>query len=71
MACLGRFETPGADPRPAPSPWRPLLAVAGACAGLATLAVLGIADETGLRWGLLLLPVVSVYVGGVARLPGR
>jgi surface polysaccharide O-acyltransferase-like enzyme len=71
VACFGRFETPGADPRPAPPPWRPLLAVAGACAGLAALAVLGIADQTGLRWGLLLLPVVSVYVGGVARLPGR
>ena len=71
VAGFGRFETPRADPRPAPPPWRPLLAVAGACAGLAALAVVGIADETGLRWGLLLLPVVSVYVGGVARLPGR
>ena len=71
VACFGRFETPGADPRPAPRPWRPLLAVAGSCAGLAALAVLGIADEHGLSWGFLLLPVVSVYVGGVARLPGR
>ena len=71
VACFGRFETPGVDPRPAPPPWRPLLAVAGACAGLAALAVVGIADEHGLSWGLLLLPVVSVYVGGVARLPGR
>lgn len=71
VACFGRFETPGPDPRPAPPPWRPLLAVAGACAGLAALAVLGIADETGLSWWLLLLPVVSVYAGGVARLPGR
>jgi fucose 4-O-acetylase-like acetyltransferase len=71
VVCFGRFETLGADPRPAPPPWRPLLAVVGACSGLAALAVVGIADETGLRWALLLLPVLSVYVGGVARLPAR
>jgi hypothetical protein len=71
VAVLGRFETPAPDPRPAPPAWRPALGVAGVCAGLAALAVVGIAGADGLRWPLLVLPVVSAYVGGVARLPGR
>ncbi len=71
VAVLGRFETPAPDPRPAPPAWRPVLGVAGVCAGLAALAVVGIAGADGLRWPLLVLPVLSVYVGGVARLPGR
>ncbi len=69
VALLGRFETPAADPRPAPPWWRPLLAVTGVCAGLGSLAIAGIASVNGLNWALLLLPIVSVYAGGVARLP--
>lgn len=69
VALFGRFETPAADPRPAPPWWRPLLAVAGTCAGLGALAILGIASSGGLNWVLLVAPIVSVYVGGVARPP--
>jgi hypothetical protein len=70
VALLGRFETPAADTRPAPPWWRPLLAVTGVCAGLGSLAIAGIASVHGLNWALLLVPIISVYAGGVARPPG-
>ena len=70
VALLGRFETPAADTRPAPPWWRPLLAVTGVCAGLGSLAIAGIVSVHGLNWALLLVPIISVYAGGVARPPG-
>ncbi len=69
VALFGRFETPAPDPRPAPPWWRPLLAVAGLCTGLGGMAIAGIASVHGLNWALLLVPVASVYLGGVARPP--
>jgi peptidoglycan/LPS O-acetylase OafA/YrhL len=69
VALLGRFETPAADTRPPPPWWRPLLAVTGVCAGLGSLAIAGVASAHGLNWALLLVPVISVYAGGVARAP--
>jgi fucose 4-O-acetylase-like acetyltransferase len=71
VVLLGRFETPDADPRPAPPPWRPLLAVAGVCAGLGALAVQGIAGSDGLHWWLLVVPLLALVAGGVARAPRR
>jgi peptidoglycan/LPS O-acetylase OafA/YrhL len=69
VALFGRFETPAPDPRPAPPWWRPLLAVAGVCAGLGAMAIAGIISAHGLNWVLLLVPVLSVYLGGVAQPP--
>jgi peptidoglycan/LPS O-acetylase OafA/YrhL len=69
VALFGRFETPAPDPRPAPPWWRPLLAVVGVCAGLGGMAIAGIISVHGLNWALLLVPVASVYLGGVARPP--
>lgn len=71
VALFGRFETPAADTREAPPWWRPLLAVTGVCAGLGSVAIAGIANAHGLNWALLLVPIISVYVGGVARRPNR
>ena len=70
VAGLGRLETVGPDPRPAPPAWRPLLAVAGVCAGLAALAVVGAVDSDGLSWVLFLVPVLAVVAGGLVRSPG-
>ena len=69
VALVGRFETPAVDTRSAPPWWRPLLAVSGVCAGLGSLAIAGIASVNGLNWALLLVPIISVYAGGVARSP--
>lgn len=69
VALLGRFETPDVDPRPAPPWWRPLFAVLGVCAGLGALAVLGIAAADGLHVWLLVVPLGSLVLGGVARSP--
>jgi hypothetical protein len=33
------------------------------------MAIAGITSAHGLNWALLLVPVISVYVGGVARPP--
>jgi hypothetical protein len=69
VALLGRFESSDVDPRPAPAWWRPLVAVVGVCAGLGALAVLGIAGADGLHGWLLVVPLVSLALGGVVRLP--
>lgn len=69
VALLGRFETQDVDPRPAPPRWRPVIAVVGVCAGLGALAVLGIADADGLHGWLLVVPLASLALGGVVRLP--
>jgi fucose 4-O-acetylase-like acetyltransferase len=71
MAIFGRYERPERDLRPAPAWWRPALAVALICAGLGFLAAIGIADEDGLNGLVLSLPVIGVFLGGVAHLPGR
>jgi hypothetical protein len=69
VAVFGRFESPKEDLRPAPSSWRPLLAVLGICAGLGLLAAIGIADADGLNGLVLSLPIIGVILGGVAQLP--
>ncbi len=66
---FGRYERPEHDLRPAPRWWRPVLAVTMICAGLGFLAAIGIADEQGLNGLILSLPVIGVFLGGVARLP--
>lgn len=71
VAILGRFETPAAETRPVPPWWRPMIAVVTVCAGRAALAVLGAVDAGGVHLWLFLVPVLGVYVGGVARLPQR
>lgn len=70
---FGRFERPGADHRPPPAAWRPVLAVVCVCAGLGLLAAFGIADEGGLNVLALSLPLAGVVVGGIggARLHRR
>ena len=68
VTVFGRFERPMTDTRPAPSPWRPIIAVAMVCAGLGLLAAIGIADEDGLNGIILSLPVIGVILGGVTRL---
>lgn len=60
-----RFERPGPDSRPEPRPWRPLMAVALTCFGLAMLAHGGIADADGINGMVLAAPVVAVLLGGV------
>lgn len=75
VAVMGTFEQPGADPRPAPAPLRPVLAVVGLCASLGVLADVGIvaavAGGTVVNWWLPLLPVAVLLLGGVARAPRR
>ncbi len=66
---LGRFERPVADPRPAPAWWRPVLAVAGVCGGLAGLALEGIADADGLHVWPVAVTLASLVVGGTLRPP--
>jgi len=74
-AVVGTFEQPAADPRPAPAPWRPVLAVVGLCSSLGLLADLGIvaggAGGTVVNWWLPLLPVAVLLAAGVARTPRR
>lgn len=70
VAVVGRFETPAADPRPAPAPWRPVLAVLGVCGGLGALAALGITRDGVVLWWLPLVPLAACLAGGVVRLPG-
>lgn len=69
IVLFGRYERPERDERPAPSWWRPVLAVGLICAGLGLLAAIGIADGDGLNGLVLSLPVVGVVAGGVARMP--
>jgi surface polysaccharide O-acyltransferase-like enzyme len=69
MAIFGRYERPERDLRTAPAWWRPVLAVGLICAGLGLLAAIGIADEQGLNGLVLSLPVIGVFLGGVAHLP--
>jgi hypothetical protein len=65
IAVFGRYERPHADRRPHPAPWRPVLAVVCACAGLGLLARFGIADEDGLNGLALTLPLAGLIAGGV------
>jgi surface polysaccharide O-acyltransferase-like enzyme len=65
LLLFGRFERPDPDHRPAPPTWKPVAAVAMACAGLGLLAVNGVADADGLNGLALALPVVAIAVGGV------
>ncbi|HEX2420922.1 MAG TPA: acyltransferase [Acidimicrobiia bacterium] len=65
VAVFGRYERPHTDRRPHPAPWRPVLAVVCACAGLGLLARFGIADEDGLNGVALTLPLAGLIAGGV------
>jgi hypothetical protein len=62
---FGRFERPDTDDRPSPPVWRPVTAVAMACAGLGLLAVNGVADADGLNGLALALPFLAIVIGGV------
>lgn len=69
---FGRFESPADDLRPAPASWRPVIAVLAICAGLGLLAGIGIADADGLNGLVLALPILGVFLGGVAHVgPAR
>lgn len=72
-ALFGRFERPAPDGRPAPPPWRPVLAVLAVGGGLGLLAAVGIVDADGLNGLVLAVPIVGLMVGGVggARLARR
>lgn len=63
---FGRFERPRPETRRAPPTWRPIIAVAMICAGLGSLAAVGIADADGLNGLLLALPIAGLVVGGIA-----
>jgi hypothetical protein len=69
MVLFARYERPGQDVRPAPPWWRPVLAVVFICAGLGLLAAIGIADADGLNGLVLSLPIIGVFVGGIAHRP--
>lgn len=69
IGVFGRYERPERDLRPAPAWWRPVMSVALICAGLGFLAAIGIADEHGLNGLVLSLPIIGVFLGGVAHLP--
>lgn len=69
VAVFGRFEEPARDERPAPAPWRPVLAAVSVIAGLAVLAQAGIVNSDGLQWVWPLLPIAGVYAFGMFRLP--
>ena len=69
LALFGRFERPRSDPRPAPPPLRPLLAIVLTTAGLGLLARFGIVDEDGLNVFGVALPLVGVLLGGVVAVP--
>jgi hypothetical protein len=71
VTVFGRFESPRDDPRPAPAGWRPVFAVLAICAGLGLLAGIGIADDDGLNGLVLTLPILGVFLGGIARLRPR
>jgi fucose 4-O-acetylase-like acetyltransferase len=62
---MGRFETPRPDDRPAPLLWKPLAAAVCVIAGLAVMASVGVAGESGVTWWWPLLPVVGMGVFGV------
>lgn len=65
MPLFGRFERPRDDARPAPSWWRPVLATLMICAGLGSMAAIGIADDQGMNGILLTLPLAGMAIGGV------
>lgn len=69
VAVVGRFESPAADPRPAPPALQPVLAALGICAGLGALAALGTTRQGEILWYLPLVPVAACVLGGVVRLP--
>ncbi|HEX6248220.1 MAG TPA: acyltransferase [Nocardioidaceae bacterium] len=69
VAVLGRFEQVGADTRQPPPTWRPVVAVLGVCAGLGTLAVVGIAGPDGVHLWPVALALSALLVGGVGRRP--
>jgi hypothetical protein len=68
---MGRFETPRPDDRPAPPLWKPLAAAVCVIAGLAVMASVGVAGESGVTWWWPLLPVAGMVVLGVGGLPAE
>ncbi|EWS82560.1 hypothetical protein BF93_05850 [Brachybacterium phenoliresistens] len=71
VLAFGRFESPRADDRPAPALWRPVLAAAMVCAGLAVMADAGMVGAGGLQPLWPLLPPAGMLIGGIVALPGR
>lgn len=73
MLLFGRFERPRADRRPATPAWRPVMAAIMICAGLGSLAAVGVADTDGLNGLLITLPLAGLVFGGVvgASIGGR
>ena len=67
LAVFGRFERPSPDLRPGPPWWRPAIAAGFVCAGLAGLAMVGIADEDGLNGIMLSLPISGLLIGGILK----
>ena len=65
MAGLSRFERPGADLRPSPRVWRPVVAVVLFCTGLGFVAAAGVVDDQGLNGLVLSLPFIAAIAGGV------
>ena len=65
VLAMGRFETPRFDERPAPPVWKPFLAAVTVIAGLAVMASVGTAGESGVTWWWPLLPVAGMGAFGV------
>ena len=65
---VGRLEDPVTDLRPAPPAWRPVLATAATCGGVALLAASGLVTDSGVHWAWALLPPVSLVALGVVPL---
>jgi len=65
VLAFGRFESPRADDRPPPPLWRPVLAAAMICAGLAVMADAGMVGPGGLQPIWPLLPLAGMLIGGV------
>jgi hypothetical protein len=67
VLALGKVENPRPDDRPSPAVWRPVLATAAVCAGLAVMANSGLVSERGVTWIWPLLPVVGLLGLGMVR----
>ncbi len=60
VAALGWLETPRRDVRPAPAPWRVVVATIAVCGGLAVMAKSGLVSADGVAWVWPLVPVAAL-----------